>query len=67
MSPEQLQGILSLADLQDDFVLLDYKKFRDRNQVVLILGRRQRSGVCSGCGASKGKRCAMSAWAISIG
>jgi transposase len=52
MSPEQLQGILSLADLQDDFVLLDYKKFRDRNQVVLILGRRERGGTCSGCGRS---------------
>lgn len=50
MNPEQWQGILQLADLQDDFVLLNYKKFRDQNRVVLVLGRRQRQGRCSGCG-----------------
>jgi transposase len=50
MNPEQLQGILCLADLQDDFELLDYKKFRDQNRVVLLLGRRHREGLCSGCG-----------------
>lgn len=52
MNPEQLQGILWLADLQDDFELLDYKKFRDQARVVLILGRRRREGLCSGCGQS---------------
>ena len=51
MSPEQLQGILWLADLQDDFVLLDCKKYRDQNRVVLVLERRQRAGACSGCHA----------------
>lgn len=50
MNPEQLQGILALADLQDDFVPLDYKKFRDQRRVVLVLGRKHRRGVCSGCG-----------------
>lgn len=55
MNPEQLQGILALADLQDDFVLLDYKKFRDQNRVVLILGRRWRAGICSGCGETCSK------------
>lgn len=50
MNPEQLKGILWLADLQDDFEVLDYKKFRDQNRVVLILGRRWRTGICSGCG-----------------
>jgi len=50
MNPERLQGILALADLQDDFVLLDYKKFKDQNRVVLVLGRKQRTGHCSGCG-----------------
>ena len=40
MNPEHLQGILALADLQDDFVALDYKKFRDQNRVVLVLGHR---------------------------
>jgi transposase len=49
MNPEQLQGILWLADLQDDFVLLDYKKFKDQNRVVLVLGRQFRAGLCSGC------------------
>jgi transposase len=52
MNPEQLKGILWLADLQDDFILLDYKKFRDQNRVVLVLGRRQREGTCSGCNES---------------
>jgi transposase len=50
MNPEQLQGILWLADLQDDFELLDYKKFRDQNRIELTLGRLRRVGVCSGCG-----------------
>jgi hypothetical protein len=27
MHPEHYQGILILADLQDDFIILDYKKF----------------------------------------
>jgi transposase len=49
MSPEHLQGILWLADLQDDFVLLDYKKFRDQNRVLLVLRRKERKGTCSGC------------------
>ena len=49
MGPEHFQGILCLADLQDDFELLDYKKFRDQNRVILILGRRNRNGVCSRC------------------
>jgi transposase len=52
MSPEQIQGILWLADLQDDFELLDYKKFKDQKRVVLILGRRSRAGICSSCHAS---------------
>lgn len=51
MSPEQLQGILALADLQDDFELLDYQKWREQGRVVLTLGRKQRAGNCSGCGA----------------
>lgn len=55
MSPEQLQGILWLADLQDDFVLLDYKKFKDQSRVVLVLGRRAREGFCSGCGETCSK------------
>lgn len=55
MSPEHLQGILWLADLQDDFVLLDYKKFKDQNRVVLVLGRHGESGHCSGCGQSCSK------------
>ena len=50
MNPEQLQGILWLADLQDDFIVLDYKKFRDQSRVVLVLGRQWRAGLCSGCG-----------------
>jgi transposase len=50
MSPERLQGILWLADLQDDFELLDYQKWRDQKRVVLTLGRRTRQGECSGCG-----------------
>ena len=50
MSPEQLKGILWLADLQYDFEILDYKKFRDQNRVVLVLGRLGRAGICSGCG-----------------
>lgn len=50
MNPEQYQGILALADLQDDFVLLDYKKFKSESRIVLVLGRQWRSGVCSGCG-----------------
>jgi transposase len=55
MSPEQLKGILALADLQDDFVALDYKKFKDQNRVVLVLGHQERTGVCSGCGESCNK------------
>jgi hypothetical protein len=35
MNPEHLKGILWLADLQDDFILLDYKKFKDKNQIGL--------------------------------
>lgn len=50
MNPEHLQGILALADLQDDFILLDYKKLRDKNRVILVLGRKERRGHCSGCG-----------------
>ncbi len=50
MNPEQLQGILWLADLQDDFEILDYKKFKEQKRVVLILGRQWRAGICSGCG-----------------
>lgn len=52
MNPEQLKGILWLADLQDEFEILDYKKFRDQNRVVLTLGRREASGLCSRCGKS---------------
>lgn len=52
MNPEQLKGILWLSDLQDDFEILDYKKFKDRNQVVLVLGRLWRAGLCSGCGST---------------
>jgi transposase len=55
MSPEQLKGILWLADLQDDFEILDYKKFREHNRVVLILGRQWRAGICSGCGETCSK------------
>ena len=55
MSPEHFQGILWLADLQDDFELLDYKKFRDQNRVVLVLGRKRKEGTCSGCGDSCSK------------
>jgi transposase len=51
MNPERLQGILALADLQEDFELLDYKKWRDQGLVVLTLGRKQQAGYCSGCGA----------------
>jgi transposase len=50
MHPERLQGILHLADLQDDFVLLDYKKFKEQKRVVLVLGRKQQGGNCSHCG-----------------
>lgn len=50
MNPELWQGILQLADLQDEFILLDYKKFRDQKSVVLVLGRKHRRGHCSGCG-----------------
>lgn len=52
MNPEQAKGILALADLQEDFEILDYKKFREQNLVVLTLGRRQRAGNCSGCGGA---------------
>ena len=55
MNPEHLQGILWLADLQDDFELLDYKKFKDKRQIILVLGRRSRHGICSGCGKSSSK------------
>jgi transposase len=50
MNPEHFKGILWLADLQDDFELLDVKKFTDQKELILILGRRHRSGLCSGCG-----------------
>ncbi|HAR41348.1 MAG TPA: ISL3 family transposase [Bdellovibrionales bacterium] len=55
MNLELFQGILWLADLQDDFELLDYKKFRDQNKVILILGRRLHGGICSGCGKNCSK------------
>jgi transposase len=50
MNPKHLQGILCLADLQDDFAVLDYKKFKDQKRVELILKRLHRTGLCSGCG-----------------
>lgn len=49
MSLEHFQGILWLADLQDDFVLLDYKKWKSQGRVVLVLGHRRREGACSHC------------------
>lgn len=49
MNPERLQGILALADLQDDFELLDYQKWRDQGRVLIVLGRKSGRGHCSGC------------------
>jgi len=50
MNPRFLEGILWLADLQDDFRLSDYKKFKKDNLVLLYLERKERGGFCSSCG-----------------
>jgi transposase len=44
------QGILQLADLQDDFEIIDYKKWRHEGLVELTLNRKLRAGRCSECG-----------------
>jgi len=50
MNPERLQGILWLADLQEDFELLDYQKWHDPRRVILTLRRKKATeGICSGC------------------
>jgi transposase len=44
------QGILWLAGLQSDFVILDAKKWNQERRVELTLGRLHRQGRCSECG-----------------
>tara|TARA_B100000614_G_C14522201_1_gene483052 strand:+ start:195 stop:1493 length:1299 start_codon:yes stop_codon:yes gene_type:complete len=50
MDPRDYQGILWLADLQEEFELWDIKKFKRDRKLVLTLRRKRRRGRCSGCG-----------------
>lgn len=50
MHPNMLQGILWFAGLQDEFYLIDCKRFKDQRRMILTLGRKREGGCCSKCG-----------------
>lgn len=49
------QGILQLANLSNDFVLKDAKKFDKEKLIVLYLNRKEKRGRCSVCGYESSK------------
>lgn len=51
MNPNLWNGILWIAELQNDFEILDAKKFPKEKKLELTLGRKKREGRCSSCGA----------------
>lgn len=50
MSPEKLQGVLYLADLHQDYRLVDFKKYQRSKKITLVLERKRREGFCGSCG-----------------